>query len=278
VADPYAALLDDVADEQASLDAAVEALDDDGWRTATPAEGWDVRDSIAHLAYSEDLASTAATDADAFKVRLDELMASLATDPGGLDAALVGEGRSRAGQEVLEWWRASRAATINALRGHDAHTRLPWIAGPMSAMSFATARLMETWAHGQDVVDGLGVQRPATARLRHIADLGVRTRPHAYRGHGLDLPDADVRVELEAPDGSTWEWGDSNTNIVRGPAVDFCLVVTQRRNPADTALEVTGPLAREWIDIAQAFAGPVTNHRPARRRAGGDGVPRRARG
>jgi uncharacterized protein (TIGR03084 family) len=262
MADAYSDLLDDLADEQASLDAAVEALDESGWRTPTPAAGWDVRDSIAHLAVSEDLASTAATDADAFAAKLDALMAALVASPDELDARLVGEGRSRTGREVLEWWRTSRAATIDALRGHDARTRLPWIVGEMSAMSFATARMMETWAHGQDVFDGLGVHRPAAPRLRHIADLGVRTRPHAYRGRGLDVPTEDVRVELHAPDGSTWSWGESTTNTVRGDALDFCLVVTQRRNPADTALEVTGPLAREWIDIAQAFAGPVTDHRP----------------
>jgi uncharacterized protein (TIGR03084 family) len=258
----YAAELDDLVAELEDLDSLVAGLDDEGWATPTPAEGWDVRDSIAHLAYAEDLAATAATDAAAFQARLEELVASLATDPGGLDAMLVGEGRSRTGAEVLAWWRTSRTNTIDALRGHEPRTRLPWIAGPMSAMSFVTARMMETWAHGQDVADGLGVERTLTARLHHIADIGYRTRPHAYRGRGMVLPEADVRVELTAPDGTTWAWGDSATDVVRGPALDFCLVVTQRRNPADTALEITGPLAREWIDIAQAFAGPVTDQRP----------------
>jgi uncharacterized protein (TIGR03084 family) len=264
VTDAYGSLLDDLVAEEADLDAIVAPLDDAGWATPTPAVGWDVRDSIAHLAYAEDLASTGATDADAFQVRLEELVTSLASDPDGLDAMLVGEGRSRSGAQVLAWWRSSRAKTIDALRGHEPKTRLPWIAGPMSAMSFATARMMETWAHGQDVADGLGGQRTLTPRLRHIADIGYRTRPHAYRGRGMDLPDDDVRVELAAPDGSTWSWGESATDVVRGPALDFCLVVTQRRNPADTALEVTGPLATEWIGIAQAFAGPVTQQRPPR--------------
>lgn len=260
--DPYAALLDDLEGEEASLDALVADLDEAGWATATPAEGWDVRDSIAHLAYSEDLASTAATDADAFKVRLEDLINSLADDPNGLDTKLVGEGRSKSGAEVLAWWRAARSATVDALRGYDAKARLPWIVGPMSAMSFATSRLMETWAHGEDVADGLGAARPPTARLRHVADLGVRTRAHAYRNRGREQPDVDVRVELTSPDGSTWAWGESTTDVVRATALDFCHVVTQRRNPASTSLEVTGPNAREWIDIAQAFAGPVTDHRP----------------
>ena len=131
----------------------------------------------------------------------------------------------------------------------------------MSAVSFATARLMETWAHGQDVLDALGVTRQPTARLRHVADLGVRTRPFSYAINGLALPDDDVLVELDGPTATPGRGGASATDVVRGDALDFCLVVTKRRRPDDTALAVTGPLAREWIDIAQAFAGPPSKER-----------------
>ncbi|MBM3670599.1 MAG: TIGR03084 family protein [Actinobacteria bacterium] len=261
MADAYAALLDDLAAEHASLDALVAELDETAWRTPTPAGGWDVRDSIAHLAYSEDLASTAASDAEAFQVRLENLMRAIAESPDALGARLIGEGRSKSGRDVLAWWRASRAATLAALHTHEAKARLPWITGLMSAMSFATSRLMETWAHGEDVADGLGVTREPTARLHHVADLGVRTRAHAYRNRGMEMPEADVRVELTAPDATTWTWGEPAADVVRGPALDFCHVVTQRRNPADTRLEITGRHARAWIDIAQAFAGPATDHR-----------------
>ena len=171
--------------------------------------------------------------------------------------------RDRTGREVLAWWREPREATLAGLRSHGPRDRVPWVAGPMSAMSFATARLMETWAHGQDVFDALGVERAPTDRLHHVAELGVRTRPYAYAVRGLELPDGEVRVELTGPDGAAWTWGESSADVVRGPAVDFCLVVTQRRNPADTALQVSGPLASEWIPIAQAFAGPPTDTRPA---------------
>jgi uncharacterized protein (TIGR03084 family) len=135
----------------------------------------------------------------------------------------------------------------------------------MGARSFATARLMETWAHGQDVADGLGVHRTPTPRLRHVADLGVRTRAHAFTNRGLGVPRGDVAVELEAPDGTTWRWGSSDTDLVRGTALDFCLVVTQRRHPADTELSITGAAATEWIGIAQAFAGAPTGNRAPRR-------------
>ena len=49
----------------------------------------------------------------------------------------------------------------------------------------ATARLMETFAHGRDVADALGAHaRAATARLRHVCHLGVRTRGFAYLING----------------------------------------------------------------------------------------------
>jgi uncharacterized protein (TIGR03084 family) len=126
----------------------------------------------------------------------------------------------------------------------------------MSAMSFATARLMETWAHGQDIVDAVGARRPATERLRHIAHIGVRARPFSYATNGREVPSGEVRVELGAPDGGRWEWNESASDVVRGDALDFCLVVTQRRHLDDTALVVDGPLAEDWMAIAQAFAGP----------------------
>jgi uncharacterized protein (TIGR03084 family) len=127
----------------------------------------------------------------------------------------------------------------------------------MSARSFATARLMETWAHGQDVCDAVGVQRPPTARLRHVAHIGLAARPFAYAIRKMEVPPVAIRVELAAPDGDTWTWGpEDGGDRVTGDALDFCLVVTQRRHPADTALVVDGPAAEEWIAIAQAFAGP----------------------
>jgi uncharacterized protein (TIGR03084 family) len=257
----YPGLLADLAAEEAALDRVVADLDQGGWATPTPAEGWDVRDSVAHLAFTEDLARAALTDEEEFARRRHALV-----DAPDSSEVLVGAGRSMTGRAVLEWWREARAAALAQLETHEPRDRLPWIEGPMSAMSFATARLMETWAHGHDVRDALGQGPDATARLRHVADLGVRTRPFAYGARGVELPDADVRVELVGVDGDPWVWGpEAVEDVVRGPALDFCLVVTQRVNPADTALEVQGPFASDWLEIAQAFAGPATDHRPRRR-------------
>lgn len=254
----YEALLADLEAEEAALDAVVAELDADAWRTPTAAIGWDVRDTIAHLAVSEELATTALTDPEAFAVRL----AALVEDIVATEAALTERGRTMSGTAILRWWRTARAKTVDALRSRGPRERVPWITGPMSAMSFATSRLMETWAHGHDVADALAIPMIPTVRLRHVAELGVRTRGFALAVRGLPEPRSDVRVELDAPDGATWVWGTSDVDIVRGPVRDFCLVVTQRRHPLDTALESTGDAAQTWIAIAQAFAGPPTEQRP----------------
>jgi len=135
--------------------------------------------------------------------------------------------------------------------------KLPWFGPPMSAASMATARLMETWAHGLDVADALGVRRQPTARLRSIAHIGVRTRDLAFTVHGLTPPSDPLRVELAAPDGSTWAWGpEEATQRVTGVAEDFCMLVTQRRPPATLDVVTDGADATRWLTIAQAFAGP----------------------
>ena len=145
----------------------------------------------------------------------------------------------------------------------------------MSTASMATARLMETWAHGLDIADALGVVLAPTDRLRHIARLGVRTRDFAFGAHGLTPPAEEFRVELTAPDGGTWSYGPADApQRVTGPALDFCRLVTQRAHRADLALTATGPDADRWLDIAQAFAGPPGSGRAPTGDASLKGDPR----
>jgi len=151
----------------------------------------------------------------------------------------------------------------------DLSQRVPWYGPPMSPASFVTARLLETWAHGQDIVDALDIARLPTPRLRHVAHIGVRARRNSYAARGLEMPAGDVRVVLTGPGGERWSWNEDAADGVSGDAMDFCLVVTQRRHPADTGLVIDGPLAEEWMSIAQAFAGP-----PGKGRAAGQFAPR----
>ena len=137
------------------------------------------------------------------------------------------------------------------------------LASLVAVTAGVSARLMETWAHGQDVVDALGASRRSTDRLRHVAHIGVRARPFSYMIHGREVPAESVHVALRSPSGETWEWGEPSDDRVAGDALDFCLVVTQRRHVRDTGLRVEGAAGREWIEIAQAFAGaPGTGRLP----------------
>jgi uncharacterized protein (TIGR03084 family) len=264
-----AGLRDDLSAEQAALEAVVVSLPAAAWETPTPAEPWAVRDQIAHLTYFDERARVALTEPDRF-------LAELARDLQELDRLLDGHldgGRARSPEQLLAAWREERDALLAALAATDPATRVPWYGPPMSVASFTTARLMECWAHGQDVIDALGVDRQPTRRLRHIAHLGAGTRGFSYSLRGLPVPEGGVHVALTAPGGGTWAWGDPTLpDRVEGDAVDFCLVVTQRRHPADTRLVAEGPLAVEWLGIAQAFAGP-----PGPGRAAGQ-FPRRTAG
>ncbi|WP_369597312.1 maleylpyruvate isomerase family mycothiol-dependent enzyme [Micromonospora sp. NBS 11-29] len=147
---------------------------------------------------------------------------------------------------------------------------MPWYGTSMSPASMATARLMETWAHGEDVAEALDVRRTPTGRLRHVAHLGFRTLGHGFAAHGRAVPTAPVRVELTAPTGGdVWGFGPAEAaDRVTGPALDFCLLVTQRRHRSDLALVAAGPVADEWLDVAQAFAGPPGGKREPAGRGG----------
>ena len=193
---------------------------------------------------------------------------ALLTSTGDPMEVHLARGRALGGDALLAWWDGAHRAMMAAFAGADPSVRVPWFGPPMSVPSFVSARLMETWAHGQDVADAFGSVRTPTDRLRHIAHVGVRARPFSYLVHGMQAPADRIEVVLAAPSGEDWRWeigesdGTAPVSTIEGPALDFCLVVTQRRNIADTGLAVSGEAAREWMAIAQAFAGPPGPGRP----------------
>ena len=246
-------ICEDLEAEHAALDPVVAGLDEAGWDTPTPAKGWTVRDQVSHLAYFDEAALLATTDADAFQ----RAVQALGQDPEQAEREHLERGRATSGAELLDWWRHARTRLLDELRTRDPKERLPWYGPSMGALSFATARLMETWAHGQDIIDALDARREPTDRLRHVCHIGVRALPYAYRVRGREVPTAPIRVELEAPDGETWTWGDADAvDRVTGPALDFALLATQRRHRDDTDVRAQGDVAAEWLTLIQAFAGP----------------------
>ena len=252
MADPTP-VIDDLCAESEELDLLVAELSPEQWALATPAPGWTVAHQIAHLAWTDHSSVLAVTDQDAFAREVEKALAA----PGNFVDNGAEEGAGKPPEQLLADWRAGRKALADALRVAPTGARFPWYGPPMSVASMATARLMETWAHGGDVADALGVARTPTDRLRHIVRLGVRTRDFAFGVHGLTPPFEEFRVELTAPSGELWVYGPEDaTDRVTGPALDFCRLVTQRAHRTDLALRAVGPDADRWLDVAQAFAGP----------------------
>ena len=259
-------VLADLAAEGDQLEAAIAPLDESGWRTPVPAEGWDIATTVVHLAWTDECAVAAGTD----KAAWDALVLEAIGNPQGFVDEQAFLGAKAPGAQILARWQASRPALARMLRDFPEGQKLPWYGPPMSPTSMATARFMETWAHALDVYDALIstgslTRRPEpTDRIRHIAHLGVRTRDFAFGVHSMEPPSDPFRVELNAPSGEVWVWGPEDaTQTVRGPAYDFCLRVTQRRHRDDLDLVATGPDASRWLDIAQAFAGPPGEGRQA---------------
>jgi uncharacterized protein (TIGR03084 family) len=243
----------DLRAESDELDALVAPLAADRWAASTPAAGWTIAHQIGHLLWTDRVALTAVTDAPAFA----GLLEMAAANPIGFVDAGADELAATAPAELLADWRATRTRLHDALLTVPDGRKLPWFGPPMSAASMATARLMETWAHGLDVADALGVTRLPTARLRSVAHIGVRTRDYAFAVNGLPAPTEPFLVELRAPDGSIWSWGPPDAaQRVTGGAEDFCCLVTQRRALRDLDLTAEGDDAQRWLQIAQAFAGP----------------------
>lgn len=242
-----------LADLRAEHDDLARRLDGQDWQVPTPAEGWNIHDTVAHLQTFDGEAAKAAGDPDGFTR---DLTKTLGDDPLNFVERMTEERRSIPQDQLQQQWNDGFDDLLAALRHADPTVRVPWFGPPMSLTSCATARLMEYWAHGQDCLDALGQEREPTARLKNIAHLGVRTRGFAFLNAGQDVPTQDVRVELEAPDGSTWSWG-SGEDSVTGPALDFCLLVTQRRARKDLRLTAEGATADAWLDLAQCFAGPA---------------------
>lgn len=245
-------IVDDLEAEHAALAAVLQQMPPEQWDIPTHAPGWKTRHQVAHLAFF-DRAAAAAIDGpqpwEAFRAGLGSTFEA--------DYCAAADARTPA--EMLAEWREASAGLTGIARARlldGPSGRLPWFGPDMSPASFLTARLMECWSHGLDVVDVVGIPRPDTDRLLHVATIAFRARAYSYSNRGMPVPPEPVHVVLTAPSGATWEFGEpTGADVIRGAATDFCRVLTRRRHIADTNLQVTGPLAHEWMEIGQAFAG-----------------------
>lgn len=246
-------IVDDLRAEGDDLFELLQRLEPEHWASPTTFKSWTVFDVVTHLHISDHMAVTTIADGAAFK----EFLKAMNQSGGSMkDYARTWLG-DVSPRELLARWRNLFIEMCDRLQALDPNSRLTWAGPGMRPRMFTTARQMETWAHGQEIYDLLNEPRPATERLRNIAEIGVRTFGWTYANRQLPVPETPPRVSLAGPSGTLWEWNpDTQSDSVSGDAVEFCQVVTQVRNIADTRLLVSGPIAEQWMAMAQCFAGP----------------------
>ncbi len=247
----------ELAQEHAALDEIVKDLSDSKWDMITPFADWTIREEICHIAYFDDKARLAATDPDGFQTDMLEILEGV-TSVDAFLANTVKDLMKLSPKDLMDFWNNERSKMLKTIEILEPQDKIVWYGPPMTAESFVIARMLETWAHGQDIADALKIKRTSTDRLKHIAHLGVKTFGWSYKNRGLEKPSEKVCVELKSPSGETWRWNPEQTeNSITGSAEDFCLVVSQRRHIDDTCLMASGPIAHEWMTLAQVFAGPA---------------------
>ena len=240
-------LLGDLAAEHQVLDDLVGPLPQELWTKPSPSPGWILAHQIHHLDVSEGAALLALTG------HSDRVFAPTGRWP---DRPLPNDPA-----EVLDNWRVSRAASLKAMAGLDARAPVVWGDGPMTCRSFATARLMETWAHGLDCFTTLGLKPVDTDRLRHVAHLGYRALPYAFRSQGVNppAPVSELRLKLTSPSGQVWTYGnDDAPHSITGSAAHWCRVATRRMAAEDSDLVATGALAHSVLNVARAYLSDGT--------------------
>lgn len=236
------------------VDRMVANLRDEQWRQDTPAQGWTIAHQIAHLAATFRMASLAASDAAGFAALSKRLSPDFNANVDAAMAPYLADPPSA----LLSRFRLERATAEKALAAVPSGELVPWLVRPLPAPILAAAGMMELFGHGQDIADALGITRVHNDRIGHLVGFAVRTWDFGYLARGLTPPEAEFRFDITAPSGARWQFGPADSaNVITGPAVDFCLLVTRRRHRADLAVRGSGPEAQRWLEIAQAYRGPA---------------------
>lgn len=239
-------ILSDLVAEQQFLDQSLQRIPIKHWDRRTPSGKWTVRDTISHLADFAEVAADALIQGDRVKEW------QTAGDLDALRQKAVARGRDMRPQDVIEWWRGGRAKVVEPLSHMSEDHRVEWIQGTMSAKTFATFQLMETWAHGLDIYQALDIEVEDTARIRHVCWLGWKTLPYAFKEAGLDY--SPIRVEVIGPGYAKWVYGPDDTeDVIKGSASEWARIVVRRTNPKKARLKVSGETAHRALEVARAY-------------------------
>lgn len=243
---------DDFHSESQALRTLLDGADAALFDEPTQFKDWSINTVLQHLHFWNQMASYQLTD----EAKLVSTLSQIAEFDGGMRGFEAAHFEGLGGADLLKTWWLGVEETTSAFAGCDPKARLKWAGPDMSARSSITARLMETWAHGQEVYDHLGVVRQNADRIQNIVVLGVNTFGWTYKTRRETPPGPMPHLVLTAPSGAEWRYGEeSRTSRIEGLAEEFCQTVTQTRNIADTQLELTGEVAKDWMSKAQCFAG-----------------------
>jgi uncharacterized protein (TIGR03084 family) len=246
----------DFREESEALFALLDTVNEQDWERKTQFKGWTLNDVLAHLHFGNYTADLSLQDSAAFIAFVRRFTTASKQGTGHLDFTHTWLAGTKH-RDLLHRWREFSQEMTDRFVVADPTKRVHWFGPDMSVRSSITARLMETWAHGQAVYDVLGTVRHEADRIKNIAVLGINTFGWSFTNRGLAVPTDRPYVRLTAPSGALWEWGQPDPeNLIEGSAVEFCQVVAQVRNIADTTLRVVGNTATFWMSIAQCFAGP----------------------
>ena len=233
--------------------------DKNSFKLKTQFKSWTINDVLYHLHVWNIAALLSLKNENEFKEFMQNFMEAVKSGNSAREYEKILSDNTE-GLDLLNLWKETYEKISNEFAKSDPKKRVKWAGPDMSVRSSITARHMETWAHGQEIFDQLGFERIDTDRIKNIVVIGVNTFGWTYINRNLSIPEKMPKLSLLSPSNELWEWNEDNEeDMISGSATEFSQVVTQVRNINDTSLKVSGKIAKEWMSIAQCFAGPPEN-------------------
>jgi uncharacterized protein (TIGR03084 family) len=163
-------------EECSELEELLRTLSETDWDRVTDYKDWTIADQVMHLHQVDMWGARAVTDPEGWDDFVKSVRAYQAGGKTHYDVARETWGNTPR-SELLALWSAGWRDLIAKLEAVVGDDKLPWFGPPMKPDSFAGARQMETWAHGQRIWDVLGKTRqPDPAHQGHLRSLAYAPR------------------------------------------------------------------------------------------------------
>ena len=215
-------ILSSLVAEQQLLDQYLQSIPVRNWNTKTTFKNWTITEHVSYLAGLEDLAFNAlkkkGTDFNKYRGP---------TGLGKFEKNSITKGKDMRPQDVIEWWRLSRAKVVEILADATPGRKIKWWNNEIDYLTFAATKLSETWSHGLDIYECMKKDYEDSVRIEHVALYGFLNIEKISKLNKLKYE--NVRIELIGPEYKAWQFGDEKSeNTINGNAGDWCRVVTGR--------------------------------------------------